>query len=334
MISIVLVHYNAGELLLKAVQSVLKFGGLPLEQIEFVIIDNSQNLDRNKLIHLNDSLIYFNPGYNSGFARAVNMGLREAKNDCVCLMNQDACFTEENTLLKLLTKLNELPEKTVLGCSLVDEDDKFQESVWIDDPGLKREWRFGAIHQKLNPNWKREFEEKKRNTHQKEGFVHRINGAFLLIPKSDAVNLDEILFDEDFFLYGEDVEWALRIKKSGWRFYHTPNTTIMHIGSASSSIPTIKTKQIIISDWLVIKRAKGNFYLTNFFLLLVVNKILDAVLLFFAVLRKKTSLEFANSTKNSNNIHFECLKKFALIILFSKKFSKIKTFKLNLYQHV
>lgn len=329
-----MVHYKANELILGAIRSVLEFGGLPLDCIEFIIIDNSQDFKESLIEVLTGDIKIISPGYNSGFARAVNMGLREAKNDCVCLMNQDACFTEEDTLLKLLTKLNELPEKTVLGCSLVDEDYKFQESVWIDDPGLKREWRFGAIHQKLNPNWKLEFEEKKRNAHQKEGFVHRINGAFLLIPKSDAVNLDEILFDEDFFLYGEDVEWALRIKKSGCRFYHTPNTTVMHIGSASSSNEDIKQMQIICSDWLVIKKYKGNFYLMILFLLVTINKSLDALLLSFALLRKAIPTELEQTTKNRNKLYFKCLKNFSLKTLWNKRFSDHNTFIINLYHHV
>lgn len=331
MISIVIIHYNGQILIERAINSILTYTKNEVK-LEFLIIDNSQNLNRLFLTNAKINFIYHDPGYNCGFARAVNYGIKNAKGDYVLLMNQDASLTEQNTILKLIQKQKELPEKTILGCSLKDENSNFQESVWIDDPDLKREWRFSPIYQKFHPNWQKDFEKKKKAIHNQSGWVHRINGAFLLFKK--PTKIEDILFDEDFFLYGEDVEWALRIKKTGWQFYHNHMLTIMHIGGASSSNESIKQMQIICSDWLVVKKIKGNFYLALQLLLILFNKSFDLSLLKIAKWRGKTiDPQISSLTTKNTVLYFYLIKKYALKVLFQNKFSAEKSFEINCYQN-
>lgn len=312
MISIVLIHYQAEALILKAIQSVLAYSGLPSSKLEFIIIDNSQNLNEVPLKQLNIRYKLHDPGYNSGFARAVNCGMKNSSGDYIVLMNQDACLTEENTLKKLVDLHQTLPTKSILGCSLKDERNNFQESVWIDSPGLQREWRVGSINQKLKPNWKIKFEEQKRIAHKQSGFVHRINGAFLLIPIKNLKKVNEILFDEDFFLYGEDVEWALRIKKKGWKFYHYAPLNVMHVGSASSNNEDLKQKQILASSWLTIRKRKGILYFLVFVSFSFLNKALDCYL------NKRSKSKIKEVSQNYNNIIYLFKKKFIQIIFLKR----------------
>lgn len=334
MISIILIHYHAPELILNAIQSVLKYGGFDKNQIEFIIVDNSQNFDQKRLTLLNINYTFHTPGYNSGFARAVNYGIKSATGDIIVLMNQDACITEENTLKRMVVKSLTLPEKCILGCNLKDENGNFQESVWIDSPGLKREWRFGSINQKLNPNWQAKFKDQKRKAHTKSGFVHRINGAFLLIPIKDRKNINDILFDEDFFLYGEDIEWALRIKKKGWNFYHIAEINVLHLGSASSPNVMIKSAQITISDWLVLRKYFGSVYLMLYFLLYFSNKKLEKMLFLFYKFRKG---DYPIVIYYSHNLNLKLIKylfkKYAWQITRLKKISTTDSFLLNCYHN-
>jgi GT2 family glycosyltransferase len=327
MISIVLVHYHAEELIVKAIQSVLTYGGYDSQYYEFIIVDNSQNFDEKQLLNLNARHKYHNLGYNSGFARAVNYGIKNSTGEYVILMNQDACLIEENSLKKMIDLHQTLPVRCILGCALKDEKGEFQESVWIDDPGLKREWRFGPIYQKQNPNWQEKFEQKKRDAHSKNGFVHRINGAFVIIPVKHANSIDEILFDEDFFLYGEDIEWALRIKRGGWKFYHINDVQVVHIGSASSSNESIKTDQIKIMDWLVLRKRKGKTYLKCYILLLIFNKKLD---LFLAGRKDKMSPHYKACALHLS--HLMELKNRYLPLIIHKKSRTDYFHDLNLYK--
>lgn len=334
MISIILIHYNGEDFILNAIESVLKYGGISNNELQFIIIDNSQNFDELKLSKLDINYKYVNPGYNAGFARAVNLGFRESTGHYALLMNQDAFLIEKNTLLTLIKTNQQLPNKSIVGCSLKDEMDNFQESVWIDDPGLKREWRTSALNQKINKNWQTTFESKKKEIHSKNGYVHRINGAFLLIPIKDAQNISEIYFDEDFFLYGEDIEWALRIKKKKWKFYHDSNVIVKHLGSASS--PNVKTKlmQIIISDWLVLKKNFGVLYLTFYFFLFFTNRMIDKILFLFYKMRngkypENLHVEFVENIKTFNYL----FKKYSWKIIILRRLSGKTNFILNCYQN-
>ena len=329
MISIILIHYNAQDLLIKAIQSVLECGGIDKSQLEFIIIDNSQNFDEETIKDFNLNYDYQSPGYNSGFARAVNCGLKRAKGDYILLMNQDAWLVENQTLLNFIKKSNELPEKTVIGCSIQNERGEAMQSVWLDEPGIKREWRFGAFHQKFNPTWKETIGKQLKAAHSKNDFVPQIGGAFLLFRKPNPI--DEILFDKDFFLYGEDVEWGIRIKKKGWRFYHFAEIKVKHIGSASSFNQEQKQKQIIVSDWLAMRKTKGKLYLSVLLSLTLFNKLLDALLLSTSGRIKQVKPEIREYTLYRNRIYFSCMKLFAFALVFKSNFSSDHSFFINLY---
>lgn len=286
-VSVILVHFHAQQLLEGAI---LSFWQQELDvEWEFLIIDNSQNFQETALNKLGIPIFKFDLGYNSGFARGVNQGLKNASGDIFFIVNQDAYLSNKNSVSKMIEKVQSLPEKTIIGCTLVDEDNQFQQSVWIDDPGLKREWKRGAINCKFNPNWQLRMEKQIQIVHHQNGFVHRINGAFLLFKK--PVNPSEMFFDEDFFLYGEDIEWALRVKRNSWKFYHFSDVQVFHIGSASTTKKSIKMDQIEIMDWLVLRKCKGKLYIRCYIQLLMFNKKLD---LFLAGRKDKMSPQYTD----------------------------------------
>lgn len=62
--------------------------------------------------------------------------------------------------------------------------------------------------------------------------VGSVVGAFMLVRAEAIVQAG--LMDEQFFLYGEDLDWARRIKAAGWRIYYNPAVTVLHIKQAST----------------------------------------------------------------------------------------------------
>lgn len=329
-LSFVLVHYNANNLIEKAITSI--FSQSEGYTLEFLITDNSQNLNTTSILKQGIDLKVFDLGFNAGFAKGVNTGMKNASGDFIFVVNQDAFFFEENTIGRLLNCIESTPTKTVLGCRVVDLDNAIQESVWIDDPDLYREWRMGPIYNKLYPHWHRDFEYKKKTAHEKTGYTYRINGAFFILRND--INVTEAFFDEDFFLYGEDVEWGLRLKKRGWRFFYTPSIAIKHIGSASTNNIWSKTLQIIVSDWLAIRKTRGRKYLALLFLLIIFNKVSDLFLLHFALFRgKKMDKEQVVVAKQYFYCYFYLLNKYALLVLFSKVFFYQTVFVLNCYKN-
>ncbi|MNI21706.1 N-acetylglucosaminyl-diphospho-decaprenol L-rhamnosyltransferase [compost metagenome] len=57
-------------------------------------------------------------------------------------------------------------------------------------------------------------------------------GAFMLIRREVMEQVG--MLDEDFFMYGEDIDWCYRIKQAGWEIYYYPRTSIIHYKGASS----------------------------------------------------------------------------------------------------
>jgi hypothetical protein len=62
--------------------------------------------------------------------------------------------------------------------------------------------------------------------------VDSVVGAFMLV-RGQAIR-DVGLMDETFFMYGEDLDWAYRIKKAGWKIYYNPAVTVLHVKKAST----------------------------------------------------------------------------------------------------
>jgi hypothetical protein len=63
--------------------------------------------------------------------------------------------------------------------------------------------------------------------------VDSVVGAFMMVRR--AAIEDAGLLDERFFMYGEDLDWALRIKRAGWKIYYNPRVTVLHHKRASST---------------------------------------------------------------------------------------------------
>jgi N-acetylglucosaminyl-diphospho-decaprenol L-rhamnosyltransferase len=62
--------------------------------------------------------------------------------------------------------------------------------------------------------------------------VDSVVGAFMLV-RAEALRQVGLL-DESFFMYGEDLDWAYRIKETGWKVYYNPQVTVLHYKRASS----------------------------------------------------------------------------------------------------
>jgi GT2 family glycosyltransferase len=93
--------------------------------------------------------------------------------------------------------------------------------------------------------------------------VDSVMGAFLLIRR--AV-IDKIgLLDEQFFMYGEDLDWCWRCKEVGFKVWYYPKTTVIHYkGSSSKKEPFLMLKAFHDSMWIFYKKHYANRYFFSF----------------------------------------------------------------------
>jgi len=262
LVSFVMLHYRdvaAANAL--AAETVQAFG-----DSELIIVDNSGDFTLRADLEQNNIRI-ITPGYNSGFARGVNFGLRAAAGHYMALINQDV--TGIHAIRPLVEKLDKnRPEKTITGVRLLSAHGEFQQSIWPDYPTFSKEWKGSTFYSYFGGRENSETRQKKiGDLHKESGRVERLNGAFLLFHRS-LVDDDLLLWDEDFFLYGEDVEWAWRCNRAGRHFYYDSAVALGHVGSASSPDVSVKNLQVILSDFLFVAKTHNVFY-TLFFLAFV-----------------------------------------------------------------
>jgi len=169
---------------------------------------------------------------NVGFSKANNQAMRIAQGEYVLLLNPDTVVAEDS-FSKVIAFMDEHPNAGGLGVHMIDGKGNFlpESKRGLPKPmvafykifGLSsifpRSKRFGQYHL----------------GHIKEDETAKIDvlsGAFMLMRKSA---LDKVgLLDEDYFMYGEDIDLSYRIQKGGYDNYYYPETSIIHYKGEST----------------------------------------------------------------------------------------------------
>jgi GT2 family glycosyltransferase len=169
---------------------------------------------------------------NTGFSRANNQAMRIANGEYILLLNPDT-VVEENTFRKVVAFMDEHPDAGGLGVQMIDGKGNFlpESKRGLPTPsvafykifGLSRLFpkskTFGRYHLGYLD---------KNATHE----VEILSGAFMLMRKAA---LDKVgLLDEDYFMYGEDIDLSYRIILGGYKNYYFHDTRIIHYKGEST----------------------------------------------------------------------------------------------------
>jgi GT2 family glycosyltransferase len=167
---------------------------------------------------------------NRGMGGGNNTGMRAADGRYFFLLNADAWVVDDG-LDKLVAFADGHPEAAVVGPRLVNTDGTLQRSV-RGEPTL---WRLATEYlaiRKLAPHspW--------LNPLYAGGFDHDevmdadwLSGSALLIRREAADTVG--LFDEDFFMFSEEVDWMTRFRRAGWKVLFFPDAEVVHVGGAA-----------------------------------------------------------------------------------------------------
>lgn len=250
-LSVVIVSYNVRELLSACLRSVLSSEGD--FSYEVILVDNcsgDQTVEMARRhfpeVHLIESPL------NGGYAYANNLGLARARGRYVLLLNPDTELPP-TALHDMLTYLEERPWAAVAGPKLVRADGSLDLACRRSFPtpevalyrllGLSklfpRSRRFARYNLTyLDPDEPTE--------------VDSVVGAFMLIRRSalDAVGW----LDETFFMYGEDLDLAYRLKEKGWRVLYNPAVSVLHRKGESSKQHSVRTTYEFYRAMLVFHR--------------------------------------------------------------------------------
>lgn len=169
---------------------------------------------------------------NLGFSKANNQAIKIAKGEYVLLLNPDTVVAED-TFEKVVDFMNSHPDAGGLGVRMIDGKGNFlpESKRGLPTPMVAFYKIFGVS--KLFPKSKKFAQYHAGHINENEtAEVDILSGAFMLMRKSALEKAG--LLDEDFFMYGEDIDLSYRIQKAGYNNYYFAGTEIIHYKGEST----------------------------------------------------------------------------------------------------
>jgi len=221
-LSVVILNYNVRYFLELCLQSV----EAALQDIasEIIVIDNnSQDGSCEMVVSKFPSVVLIKNSTNVGFSKANNQAVQRASGEYVCILNPDTVIAEDS-FDKLLDFADKKSNLGIIGCRLIDGSGVFLPESKRNIPHLKI-----AIQKILG------LSKPYYATHLKEHSIGKVDvlvGAFMLLKRRLYNSLEG--FDEDYFMYGEDIDLSYKSLKEGYDNYYYGELSAIHYKGEST----------------------------------------------------------------------------------------------------
>lgn len=233
-ISIIIVSFNTINLLRDCLQSLVKEAGNV--NYETIVIDNASKDGSADMVECEfPEVKLIRSEINLGFGAANNLGFAKARGEYIVLLNSDA-FLKPHALEKALTYMQADSTIGLGGARLVGPKEEWQPSArmfpsllndFLTISGLSSKYPKSRFFGRVDRTWA---------DPNQAAMVDWVPGAFSIIPRSV---LEEVgYFNEDFFLYYEEVELCKRINSAGYKIWYWPDVVVTHLGGESSKTQT------------------------------------------------------------------------------------------------
>ncbi len=173
---------------------------------------------------------------NIGFSRANNLGVENiaSRNDFILFVNPDV-FLPPDFVSKALQLCSKDLEIGMLSGKLLGYNlEKEKPGGKIDSTGIERKW-YGRWYDRGQG------EEDKQQYDRPECML-ALCGALLFCRKNALLSLGDMVFDPGFFLYKEDIELSLRMRKKGWRILYHPELQAYHCRGWNSDRRSVRLR--------------------------------------------------------------------------------------------
>ena len=230
-LSVVIVNYNVKYFLEQALYAVEKAMGML--SVEVIVVDNnSVDGSVDMLQKKFPSIKVIANKENKGFSFANNQAIKMSQGEYVLLLNPDT-VVEESTFEKVVNFMDLHPDAGGLGVKMIDGSGNYlpESKRGLPTPAVAFCKIFGlsALFPKSRMFGKYHLGFLDKNQIAQ---VDVLSGAFMLLRKTV---LDKTgLLDENFFMYGEDIDLSYRITKAGYKNYYFPETCIIHYKGEST----------------------------------------------------------------------------------------------------
>ncbi len=232
-LSIVIVSYNVKDFLRGSLASVWRSLQVGKLTGEIIVVDNDSSDGSAAMVRSEfPDIQLYALDRNIGFGRANNLALREAHGDFILILNPDTILGED-TLRSMVDFMRAHPDAGLAGCKLLNGDGTFQLSC---RRGFPTPWAsftklFGLASLFPNSNLFARY----NLTYLPVDATYEVDalgGAFMMLSRTALEATHG--FDEDFFMYGEDIDLCYRVKEAGLKVYYVHSTATIHFKGEST----------------------------------------------------------------------------------------------------
>lgn len=300
-LTVIIVNYNVKHYIYQCLDSVYKaIKGLDAEV--YVVDNHSRDGSVEYLQTRYTDVNYIESNHNLGFARANNIAIRQSEGEYVLLLNPDT-FVAEETLHHAVQFMEQHPDAGAAGVMMLNADGKKALESRRGNPtpmtafykmiGFCKRYpksrRYGKYYMGYLP-WDQPAE------------IEIVSGAFCMLRRSALEQVG--LLDEDFFMYGEDIDLSYRLIKAGFKNWYLPEA-IMHYKGESTNKSSFRYVHVFYEAMLIFFR---KHYANTSFLIAIPIKLavlFSAAMAFIKmqVGKMKKSLGFIHRKRNANPIY-------------------------------
>ncbi len=242
-VSVIIVSFNTREITLQCVSSVIKT--TKVFSYEIIVVDNASSDDSvselKKLAKDNSRIKIIENKENYGFSKANNIGVEKASGRYVLFLNSDT-VVYESTIDGMINFMEESPDCGASTCFVRLPNGKLDDAAHRGFPTPARAFsHFSGASKifkksKFFAGYNMTYEDLTK-THE----IEALTGAFMFTRRSAAEKValppdSSKWWDEDFFWYGEDLDFCYRLKEAGWKIYFVPQYEILHYKGVSGGI--------------------------------------------------------------------------------------------------
>lgn len=253
-LSVLIVTYKSRDEITACLESIPRtLQGRP---VEVIVVENASGDGIGDLVRRDFPWVtYLEPGQNLGFGKANNLAYEQARGEYVLFLNPDT-ISNEAAYLHCLERLQADPKIGVISPKLVMADGEMDlasrrsiPTIWdgfCRALGLAAKFPKSRLFAGYNLTYLPD-----DGTYE----VGSVNGAFMLCPRRALLRFG--VFDEQFFMYGDDLDFCYRAAKAGYRVVYDGRAQMIHLKGMSSSKEAEKMAKAVFS-------ATRQFYLKHF----------------------------------------------------------------------
>jgi GT2 family glycosyltransferase len=271
-LSVIILNYNVRYFLEQCVLSVQK----ALEHLdgEIIVIDNNSSDDSCAMMKQHfPSIKLIENTENLGFPKGNNIGVAQAKGEYICILNPDTVVAED-TFEKIMSFAKTKTNLGIVGCKLIDGTGNFlpESKRGIPTPWVAFTKIFGLY--KISPSFGKYYAQ--HLSENQSGKVEILVGAFMLMKRELYNGIGG--FDENCFMYSDDIDLSYMALKTGKSNYYFHQTTVIHYKGEST-----------VRDGTYMKRfqeAMNFFYKKHFKVSIFFSLFMKIGIIFFSMLKR------------------------------------------------